>query len=470
MVQIPANHSDSDAIVKEPSPEEQELQRLEDADTECITAQLAEGAYDPTEDGKPPDTLKLHRILDDPKMAIIPNFIGDDEIDHILGLAEEAQAWVPSVVWFGGDLSHRNYYSFVIPSALTPVVREIEERAALVAGVAVEYVERLVVIRYRAGEFFKLHHDGGSRSQTLFVYLNDVEGEGGETRFPSLGVQIPPIKRSAVLWPNCYPDGSKDMRMVHQGVAPKTGIKYGMNVFIAKTPRSTETSDSDGKGMDPWWEPSSLGPRTSRVLNLKRLVDATVPADSIDFKSGKRGLTLIKVLQSPTFYVIPYFFMPGECKTLVSFCNDPDKWKPTSDQREWESCEYYSLEHHEVSKTIAKSLSQLLEVDSEKVEGIRIERYLPGQYSSERRAGTDCNYSVLVYLNDLPDNRDLIATDFRGTGFHFRPMSGCALIWNPLDYDGDFDPRTKHSELPIPGVTRYHLTCKVLLEAPKKLS
>lgn len=462
MVQISTNRPDEGMTGPAPDDAKAEEER------ECVTVKLSEGAYDRTADGLVPETLSKHVILNDPKMAIIPNFISDDEIGHILGLAEEAKAWVPSVVWFGGDLNQRNYYSFVIPSAKTPIIREVEERAAMVANVDVDYVERLVVIRYRAGEFFNLHHDGGSRTQTLFVYLNDVEGGGGETRFPSLGLQIPPIKRSAVLWPNCFPDGSKDLRMMHQGVAPTSGIKYGMNIFIAKNPRSTDTADSDGKGMASWWEKSSLGPRTSRILNLKKLVDANVPADSIDFASGRRSLTLIQVLHDPIFYVIPYFLFPGECQTLINLCNEPEKWKPTSNQIEWESCEYYSLEHHTVAKSIATSLGQLLDVDSEKVEGVRIERYLPGQYSSERQAGTHRQWSVLVYLNDLPDDQDLIATDFRATSFHFRPMMGCALVWHNLLSDGTTDPRTRHSELPIPGVTRHHLTCHVLLEAPEK--
>lgn len=461
MVQIPASRPDEGVVgsATEDGKAEEEV--------ECVTVRLAEEVYQRTADGKVPDVLSMHVILNDPKMSIIPNFISDDEIDHILRLAEEAKAWVPSVVWFGGDLNQRNYYSFVIPSAKTPIVREIEERAAMVAGVDVEYVERLVVIRYRAGEFFKLHHDGGSRTQTIFVYLNDVE-EGGETHFPHLGLQIPAIKRSAVQWPNTLPDGSKDNRMLHQGVAPRSGLKYGMNIFIAKEPRSSGTADSEGKGMASWWEKSSLGPRTSKILNLKKLVDAHVPADSIDFVSGRRSLTLIQVLHDPTFFVVPYFLMPGECQTLIQLCNEPGKWKPTSDLSEWESCEYYSLEHLDVAKSIAKSLSQLLDVDFEKVEGVRIERYLPGQYSSERHAGTHRQWSVLVYLSNLPDDQDLIATDFRGTSFHFRPLMGCALIWHNLLDDGTMDPRTKHSELPIPGVTRYHLTCHVLLTAPAK--
>ena len=56
--------------------------------------------------------MKVYTVIQDPKMKVVPNFISDEEIQHILGLAEEANAWVPSVVWRGGNRSQRTSSSF----------------------------------------------------------------------------------------------------------------------------------------------------------------------------------------------------------------------------------------------------------------------------------------------------------------------------------------------------------------------
>jgi prolyl 4-hydroxylase len=66
------------------------------------------------------------------------------------------------------------------------------------------------VLKYEVGQRYKEHHDfisrdlrlpAGPRILTFYLYLSDVE-EGGETSFPSLGIDVKPKKGKAVLWPN----------------------------------------------------------------------------------------------------------------------------------------------------------------------------------------------------------------------------------------------------------------------------
>merc|ERR1719159_1442903 len=119
----------------------------------------------------------------------------------------------------------------------TEIVARIEERVAKVTGVPADHVEKLNMVRYRPGEFFKVHHDGVHRPATLFLYLNDVpESEGGETEFPYLGIRVRPKKGSAVVWKNITEDGQMDERLIHQGLPPKSGIKYGVNCFVNEAP------------------------------------------------------------------------------------------------------------------------------------------------------------------------------------------------------------------------------------------
>lgn len=70
--------------------------------------------------------------------------------------------------------------------------------------------ESFQVLKYEVGQQYKEHHDfiskdlrlpAGPRILTFFLYLSDVE-EGGETSFPSLGIDVKPKKGKAVLWPN----------------------------------------------------------------------------------------------------------------------------------------------------------------------------------------------------------------------------------------------------------------------------
>ncbi len=67
--------------------------------------------------------------------------------------------------------------------------------------------ESFQVVQYQEGQYYKPHHDSsnankdriaGHRVLTFLLYLNDV-GEGGETKFPDLGIAVKPKKVSAEL-------------------------------------------------------------------------------------------------------------------------------------------------------------------------------------------------------------------------------------------------------------------------------
>jgi prolyl 4-hydroxylase len=105
----------------------------------------------------------------------------------------------------------------------------------------VEALETLQGVRYKPETFYKPHHDyynacetwlDGNRHFTYLVYLNAVEGGGGETGFPLLNLTIPPTPYAALLFDNCLPNGDPDERTLHEGVAPLTGTKYAVNGWM----------------------------------------------------------------------------------------------------------------------------------------------------------------------------------------------------------------------------------------------
>jgi len=84
--------------------------------------------------------------------------------------------------------------------------------------------------RYRAGDFYHWHIDGGSHefSQRQLValwYLNDVAGPGGETQFLYQDVSIRPGRGNLILFPPFWTHE-------HRAVELKEGVKYIATTWV----------------------------------------------------------------------------------------------------------------------------------------------------------------------------------------------------------------------------------------------
>ena len=109
-------------------------------------------------------------------------------------------------------------------------------------GLHPNFGEPMVGQIYQIGQEFKLHSDyfqsdvrpqeynyysrqqGGQRTWTFQVYLNDVE-EGGETVFPKLGISVKPKRGMALVWNNLNQDGTSNTDMLHASTPVVTGEK-----------------------------------------------------------------------------------------------------------------------------------------------------------------------------------------------------------------------------------------------------
>jgi prolyl 4-hydroxylase len=122
----------------------------------------------------------------------------------------------------------------------SPDVRPIDEGLARMVGVAPEYGETMQGQRYAPGQQFRAHHDyfheseeywqrvkleGGQRTWTLMIYLNDVE-EGGATWFPQAGVRFRPRRGLLLAWNNMGADGQPNPATLHEGMPVIAGVKY----------------------------------------------------------------------------------------------------------------------------------------------------------------------------------------------------------------------------------------------------
>jgi prolyl 4-hydroxylase len=121
-----------------------------------------------------------------------------------------------------------------------PHIRPIDEGIARLLGIRPEHGETMQGQRYAPGQQFRAHHDyfheseeywqrvrheGGQRTWTAMIYLNDVE-EGGATWFPQAGVRFKPRRGLLLAWNNMAPDGKTNPATLHEGMPVVKGVKY----------------------------------------------------------------------------------------------------------------------------------------------------------------------------------------------------------------------------------------------------
>jgi hypothetical protein len=128
-------------------------------------------------------------------------------------------------------------------SAADPIVLKLEHRAVLLTGKRLQDMETLQLVRYEGqGQFYNSHcdffHDdpASQRTTTIFLYLNDTNGEG-PTRFSKLGLDVLPTCGKAVIWENCGASGRGlkcDHRTEHAGMPLKSvdAVKFGVNFWF----------------------------------------------------------------------------------------------------------------------------------------------------------------------------------------------------------------------------------------------
>ncbi|CAL1538796.1 unnamed protein product [Lymnaea stagnalis] len=88
------------------------------------------------------------------------------------------------------------------------------------------------ITSYPIGKAYKEHtdclldgKDSRDRVVSVLMYLNDVD-DGGETRFPELGIWVKPKRGRALVWNNMSPEGYCEPHSKHIASVVKKGSKY----------------------------------------------------------------------------------------------------------------------------------------------------------------------------------------------------------------------------------------------------
>jgi hypothetical protein len=197
---------------------------------------------------------KMEIVSTSPVIQTIGNFLDEQTCAALIALAEprlKRSTVVDSTTGKNIFDSSRTSYTVFFKKSETPLLKQIQKRAAEVANVHESYLEGLQVVRYKKDQYYRPHFDYlprtaedvkqyGQRTATIFAYLNDLpkEEKGGGTKFPKLNKTFRPKRGSAVLWHNMV-NGKEDPRTLHSGepLESKDAIKYGLNIWIRELPQ-----------------------------------------------------------------------------------------------------------------------------------------------------------------------------------------------------------------------------------------
>ena len=151
---------------------------------------------------------------------------------------------------YGADAEFRTSETADLPGSV-PLVASVYRRLAAFAGLDVAHAEPLQGQRYAPGQQFKAHtdyfeptgldyfphtEDGGQRTFTMMVYLNEP-GAGGATRFVHLNKLFQPETGKLLAWNNRLADGSPNSFTLHAGMPVRAGTKYIITAWFRERPR-----------------------------------------------------------------------------------------------------------------------------------------------------------------------------------------------------------------------------------------
>jgi prolyl 4-hydroxylase len=187
--------------------------------------------------------LKVLMNLDSPNIALIGQVLSEEECDELVRLSRHRLKRSTTVNALNGStdvIADRGSSGTYFNVCEDEFIRRIDERLSILTSMPVEHGEGLQVIQYLPGGEYKAHFDyfppeepgsathlkqGGQRVCTVVMYLNDVAA-GGQTRFPSLGLDIWPKKGSALRFTYCDAEGNLDARTLHAGMPVIHGEKW----------------------------------------------------------------------------------------------------------------------------------------------------------------------------------------------------------------------------------------------------
>lgn len=179
--------------------------------------------------------------LRSPRVVIFGNLLTPAECDGLMDLARPRLARSETVqnATGGSEVNEaRTSDGMFFSRGEAPLIAQLEARIAALVNWPVERGEGLQILRYRPGAQYLPHHDyfdpaqpgtpailkrGGQRVATLVMYLN-APRRGGATTFPDVGLEVAPVRGSAVFF--SYDRPHAVTRTLHGGAPVLEGEKW----------------------------------------------------------------------------------------------------------------------------------------------------------------------------------------------------------------------------------------------------
>jgi hypothetical protein len=175
------------------------------------------------------------------QVSVIPGFISKAECEELIAYCENSCFRRSRVAQREGkgrtdivSASVRSSSSVVLKDRDHPILARLYRECAAREGVTPRHIETIQCVRYKRGQRFKAHFDGGlnlPRLTTYLLYLNDSY-EGGETFFPMLNQSVLPVAGNCLRFPSCDRDGRILWPSEHGGLPVSSGIKYALNIWV----------------------------------------------------------------------------------------------------------------------------------------------------------------------------------------------------------------------------------------------
>lgn len=189
-------------------------------------------------DGHPVKVVMSMRL---PRVVIFADLLTAQECDGLMAQATPRLVRSETVdTSTGGSEVHaaRTSDGMFFERGQTPLIDRIERRIATLLNWPLDHGEGLQILRYRPGAQYKPHNDyfdpeqpgtpkilerGGQRVGTLVMYLNTPQ-QGGATVFPDAGLEVAPVRGSAVFF--SYDRPHAITKTLHGGAPVLAGEKW----------------------------------------------------------------------------------------------------------------------------------------------------------------------------------------------------------------------------------------------------
>ena len=174
------------------------------------------------------------------QMIKIDNFLGEEQCAELIALTKSKLRPSEISVREGDHYQgFRTSSTCDLPYTKDPLADVVNAKIVKTLRLGLGEKEVIQAQHYAIGQQFKAHYDfftpgtddyktyskdGGQRTWTFMVYLND-DCEGGETEFTKLNRSFTPQTGTALVWNNLHKDGTPNKNTLHQAHPVTRGEK-----------------------------------------------------------------------------------------------------------------------------------------------------------------------------------------------------------------------------------------------------